>query len=105
MGALGVLMIFLWFFTDHDTTHANWNLLWANPIWFYLMFFPPRQCAGLQRKVAILQLILTMLAFLGFGILPQSFHPAVLPLLLMQLYFLLKILKPFWFTQQLNEKA
>jgi hypothetical protein len=105
MGALGLLIIFLWFFTDHDTTHANWNLLWANPIWFYLMFFPPRQCAGFQRKVAILQLILTMLAFLGFGILPQSFHPAVIPLLLMQLYFLLKILKPFWFTQHLNEKA
>lgn len=104
-GWLGLFLIFLWFFTDHDTTHANWNLLWANPIWFYLMWYAPRRCAGWQRKITWIQLSLTLISFLGFGFLPQSFHIAVLPLLLIQVYTLLKNVKPFWFTQQLNEKV
>ncbi len=104
-GVLGLFLIFLWFFTDHDTTHANWNLLWANPIWLYLLWYAPRRCSGLQRKISWIQLSLTMLSFLGFGILPQYFHGAVVPLLLIQVFILLKNVKPFWFTQQLNEKV
>jgi hypothetical protein len=104
-GMLSIFLIFLWFFTDHDTTHANWNLLWANPIWLYLLCYAPRRCSGLQRKISWIQLSFTLFAFLGFGILTQRFHWAILPILLIQLFILLKNLKPFWFTQQLNEKV
>lgn len=104
-GLLGMFLLFLWFLTDHDTTHANWNLLWANPIWLYLMIYPPRKCANGQRKISWIQMILSAIALLGFGFLPQSFHPAVLPILGIQFYVLLKIVKPFWFTKQLNEKV
>ena len=55
-GMLSMFLIFLWFFTDHDTTHANWNLLWANPIWLYLLCYAPRRCSGLQRKISWIQL-------------------------------------------------
>lgn len=104
-GLLGLFMIFLWFFTDHDTTHANWNLLWANPLWLYLLWYAPRRCSGIQRKASWIQLTFTLISFFGFGILPQHFHVAVWPLLLIQVFILLKNVKPFWFTQQLNEKA
>jgi len=104
-GLLGMFLLFLWFLTDHDTTHANWNLLWANPIWLYLMIYPPRKCANGQRKISWIQMVLSTIALLGFGFLPQSFHPAVLPILGIQFYVLLKNVKPFWFTKQLNEKV
>ncbi|MDC6352121.1 DUF4105 domain-containing protein [Zeaxanthinibacter sp. PT1] len=31
-GILGVLIVFLWFFTDHTTTLYNYNILWAFPL-------------------------------------------------------------------------
>lgn len=31
-----LLFVFMWVGTDHGTTYANWNLLWANPIAIYL---------------------------------------------------------------------
>lgn len=31
VGLLGLLILFLWFLTDHQTTHWNFNLFWALP--------------------------------------------------------------------------
>ena len=31
VGILGVVVAFLWFFTDHSATAWNWNILWAFP--------------------------------------------------------------------------
>lgn len=36
-GIGGLVIIFLWFFTDHIATKANWNLLWLNPLFFVLL--------------------------------------------------------------------
>ena len=33
-GLLGWLIIFLWFFTDHQATGPNWNIFWAIPLHF-----------------------------------------------------------------------
>ncbi|MDR2926946.1 MAG: DUF4105 domain-containing protein [Cytophagaceae bacterium] len=37
-GLLGVLIVFLWFFTSHTVTGPNWHILWANPLLLILMF-------------------------------------------------------------------
>jgi hypothetical protein len=36
-GICGVLFLFMWLGTDHQTTHMNLNLLWANPVCFYFL--------------------------------------------------------------------
>jgi hypothetical protein len=30
-GVLGVLLLLMWAFTDHQDTWGNWNMLWASP--------------------------------------------------------------------------
>lgn len=38
-GLLGILILFLGFFTRHPITVPNWNILWANPLNLFLLFF------------------------------------------------------------------
>jgi hypothetical protein len=101
---IGCLLVFLWFFTDHDTTHNNWNLVWANPFWLYFLFRTPRSCATWERRVALVFMVVLIGEILFFQWTPQIMHPAIWPFVLAEIYILLKIMKPFWFTKLLNEK-
>lgn len=38
-GILGVLIVFLGFFTEHPITLPNWNILWANPLNLIVLVF------------------------------------------------------------------
>jgi hypothetical protein len=84
LGLLGLLLVFLWFFTAHSQTKNNWNLFWAFPghlYIVYLMIFKPHKpvLKNLLLAVMILADLALILWILGF----QSFHPSILPLLLM----------------------
>ena len=103
-GIFGSLIVFLWFFTDHDTTHQNWNILWAHPFWFYLLSCTPRRCGTWMRRICLVQLVISSFTLLLFLFLPQTFHVSVVFVLLIQIYMMLKSYKPFWFTKTLNEK-
>ena len=37
-GVVGVVLLLLWFATDHEATHNNYNLLWANPLNLLVLF-------------------------------------------------------------------
>ncbi len=39
IGLLGVLLVFMWFGTDHQATKYNLNLLWASPFHLILLYF------------------------------------------------------------------
>jgi hypothetical protein len=39
VGLLGLLIVFLWFFTDHTVTGPNLNLIWANPLLLVFLFW------------------------------------------------------------------
>jgi len=56
-GITGLLIIFLWFFTDHTATAWNFNLLWAFPLNLLLIIFLRRIGTG-HRRVGIFLLIL-----------------------------------------------
>lgn len=60
-GTGGIIIIFLWFFTDHLATRANWNLLWLNPLFFVLMF---KESAWRKRIMYILT-ITSLIALLN----------------------------------------
>jgi hypothetical protein len=95
-GILGVLIVFLWFFTNHSTTPNNFNFLWA--------FAPNIVVAFLllkNTKTAWLNYYFTVLLFF-LGIIPiiwlssiQVFHLSLLPFLaflFLRLLFLRKSL-------------
>lgn len=82
LGLSGALFMFMWVFTDHDATHANLNLLWANPLAFVGALAAAFGGRSLWLKVVA---GLTLVALLGFPFLPQQLHPAVIPLMLITL--------------------
>lgn len=43
IGLAGILMTYLWFFTDHEATASNLNVLWANPFWVMGAFLIGKQ--------------------------------------------------------------
>ncbi|MCX7549388.1 DUF4105 domain-containing protein [Xanthomarina sp. F2636L] len=82
-GLIGVLILLLWFATDHDATAQNYNLLWA----FVLNLFVIGQLIKPTPKlwfIKYLKFLVIMLCLMSFhwlvGI--QVFATALLPLLL-----------------------
>ncbi|MGB4958623.1 MAG: DUF4105 domain-containing protein [Saprospiraceae bacterium] len=76
-----ILMIFMWFGTDHIPTKYNWNLLWANPlILFY--WWSQKSKNNIIRWLWYVSMLLLSISFLnaipGIQFLPQYFHPLVL---------------------------
>jgi hypothetical protein len=78
-GIASLLVLFLWFFTDHTTTQQNWNLLWASPLNLLFMLGYKRW----MRPLLWIQIGAAVLTVIGFLPMPQSLHAAVLPIALM----------------------
>lgn len=75
-GVLGVVLVFMWFGTDHIATKGNLNLLWANPLWLILVVVIWIKKWQAKMASTYLYLSLGMLALvLFFLMLPQEFHP------------------------------
>jgi hypothetical protein len=86
---VGIGILFLWFFTNHDMTQNNFNVLWANPLLLILIF-------AKKIKPTILKTI-HLISILGILIIPivalcglQSFNYTLYPLITTLLLLLLK---------------
>ena len=75
----GLLMLFMWFGTDHIPTKYNWNILWANlliPFWYFYGKY--QKWSGALATIILVCLLLSVINALPFmRILPQYFHPVV----------------------------
>jgi hypothetical protein len=80
-GLVSLLVIFLWFFTDHTTTQLNWNVLWASPV--HLLVLALNRNKRAVRMLAMLQIASCLFMLVAFVWLPQSLHLATIPLALM----------------------
>ena len=86
VGILGVVVTFLWFFTDHSATAWNWNILWAFPGHLMLVWgLVARPNANWISSYLLFVLGATVVVLLlwMFGV--QSFSPALVPILLLLL--------------------
>ena len=86
VGILGVVVTFLWFFTDHSATAWNWNILWAFPGHLVLVWgLVARPNANWISSYLLFVLGATVVVLLlwMFGL--QSFSPALVPILLLLL--------------------
>lgn len=82
LGLLAILILLLWFATDHDATHNNLNILWVHPLFLYAAFL--RLFGGKNRQFTWARLNLFYFALFAIAsiFLPQGFHSAFLPLIL-----------------------
>lgn len=75
---LSVTIIVMWFFTMHWCTKENLNVLWANPLFIYFLI----RLRKSNKVLVAMGLAFLVVSLLGFGILPQRFNIALLPVML-----------------------
>ncbi len=86
VGILGLVVAFLWFFTDHSATAWNWNILWAFPGHLVLVWglvARPNATWISSYLLFVMGATVMTLLFWIFGM--QSFSPALIPILLLLL--------------------
>ena len=82
-GVVGVLLLLLWFATDHHTTAYNYNLLWAFAL--NILFIPSISKSKLNnRGLSYLKFLVLLMSLMGLhwitGV--QSFAIGLIPLLI-----------------------
>lgn len=79
-GTIGLLLFFLWFFTDHKAAANNLNILWALPTHWVAVIAFAKKPAWLSKYFLIVTVILVLL-LLTRWILPQQINYSLLPVL------------------------
>ena len=82
LGLSGLLLLFMWFGTDHRDTHNNYNLLWALPTHVIMAFFVHRSKQWVRNYFKIV-LWISVLLLLTWFFLPQQMNPALIPVVLL----------------------
>ncbi|MBV9963790.1 MAG: DUF4105 domain-containing protein [Parafilimonas sp.] len=83
-GLLGVLILFMWFGTDHTVCKNNFNIAWAFPLNFPIAFVAFRKRAWLSNYFLITAVITAILLATWFW-LPQQLNIALLPVVILLL--------------------
>lgn len=84
-GALGLLFVFMWAFSDHSMVKNNYNLLWAWPAHLITSFFVNSKKRWVKNYF-IFTAIGLLLVLLSWFFLPQQMNNALLPIILLLLY-------------------
>jgi hypothetical protein len=83
-GLVGVLIMFMWFATDHTVCQNNFNIAWALPVNLVAAFSMTRRRAWLQKYFFITAIITALMLATWFWI-PQQLNLALLPVILLLL--------------------
>jgi hypothetical protein len=78
-GLLGILLIFMWFGTDHVMCRNNFNLLWAWPVNVIGAFYIHSKKRAATYFIIYAVFNLALFAFWVF--LPQRMNPALIPII------------------------
>jgi hypothetical protein len=99
LGAIGILLLFMWLGTDHALCANNWNLLWALPTHLVAAPFIHRNLKWVNTYLMV-TIALQAVLVIGWIFLPQALNPGFLPvILLVLLRAWLSILKPHHGTE------
>jgi hypothetical protein len=85
IGILGVLLIFMWWGTDHSMTKNNYNLLWIWPTNIIAAFLMPSQKKWVQKYFGI-QAALLLIVLIGWFFLPQQLNTSLIPIVLLMIF-------------------
>ena len=82
-GILGVFILFMWFGTDHPECKNNFNLAWAMPFHFIVIFFLFRKgspiITGWLKYYFFINSLLLLLLLIVWKWLPQEMNNALIP--------------------------
>jgi len=82
-GFLGVFILFMWFGTDHPECKDNFNLAWAMPFHFIIIFFLFRKwnpvITGWLKYYFFINSLLLLLLLIVWKWLPQEMNNALIP--------------------------
>ncbi|MCW3073270.1 MAG: hypothetical protein JWP69_339 [Flaviaesturariibacter sp.] len=93
-GIVGIVLLVMWFGTDHALCANNWNLAWALPTHLVVSPFL-RSNKGWVNNYLLATIIIQSLLLIGWVFLPQELNTGFLPVvLLLLLRSWLIILKP-----------
>lgn len=97
-GLAGIMILLLWFATDHQTTQNNYNLLWANPLNLIILFqlFKNKMSNWFNKYLKFLLILLCLLIFHWITRV-QVFAIGLIPLLIalfIRYIYLIKYSKP-----------
>jgi len=84
-GALGIILLLMWFATDHSMTKDNYNLLWAWPFHAVMAFFI-NSSKPFVKKYLLATILFYGLVILAWFFLPQQLNNALLPFVLLLLF-------------------
>lgn len=84
-GALGIILLLMWFATDHSMTKDNYNLLWAWPFHAVMAFFI-NSSRAFVKKYLLITILFYGLVILAWFFLPQQLNNALLPFVLLLLF-------------------
>lgn len=80
LGVAGLLLLFMWFGTDHKVCANNYNLLWALPANVVAAFFVHSKKHWVKKYFMIVSLVSFLLLLIWF-FLPQQMNNSLLPVL------------------------
>ncbi len=84
LGLYGILVFFLWFFTNHTAAVNNWNLIWGLPTHLIVAgWLLTSQPSYLLKFYFILTALITGLLLLCWTWVPQDLHDSLIPLLIL----------------------
>lgn len=81
IGLLGILLVFMWFGTDHIMCKNNLNLLWAWPTNIVAAFYIHSK-KSLAKKYFTLFAVFNLILICCWFFLPQHMNPALIPIIL-----------------------
>jgi hypothetical protein len=84
-GLLGIILIFMWWGTDHSMTKNNFNLLWAWPTHFIISFFVNSKKNWVKKYFGFTAIALAVVLLTWF-FLPQHLNTSLIPIALLLLY-------------------
>ncbi len=84
-GLTGILLIFMWFFTDHVMTKENFNLLWAWPTHTVIAFFINSKKQWVKKYFAFTAAAM-IIVLLTWFFLPQHLNSSLIAICLLLLF-------------------
>ncbi len=84
-GLMGILMLIMWFGTDHLMCSNNYNLIWAWPTHTIAAFYVNSPKNHVKKYFKIVAIINTLLLFVWF-FLPQHMNISLIPFILLLIF-------------------
>jgi hypothetical protein len=89
-GIMGVVLLFMWFGTDHKSCSYNYNLLWALPTNFIAAFVANRE-RSYRKSYFRFAFIVTSVLLASWFFLPQQFNISLIPFVIMMTFIYRKL--------------